>query len=266
MNSQLNGGNGLGRFLLNRGGKYGIIAKNTAPRTGQRGGNAVDRPVRAAVGMSGGVDSSAAAWLLQQQGYEVIGVTMKLFGNDDIAVQGESRCCSLDDVEDARLWAGGDSQPLRGVQPLPEIWGHAPPGAGTGLGHGRHGALCPPGVGRGGGPLAAEAGRPPGEGSELCPVASGSAAAGPQPVPPGGAVQGRGAADRRRAGLCQRPQGGEPGHLLCPRRGLRRLHPPVYGQGLPRRPLCGRGREGLGHPRGHHRLHRGSAPGAGGLL
>ena len=65
----------------------------------------MDRPVRAAVGMSGGVDSSAAAWLLQQQGYEVIGVTMKLFGNDDIAVQGESRCCSLDDVEDARAVA-----------------------------------------------------------------------------------------------------------------------------------------------------------------
>ena len=66
----------------------------------------MDRPVRAAVGMSGGVDSSAAAWLLQQQGYEVVGVTMKLFGNDDIAVQGESRCCSLDDVEDARVWPG----------------------------------------------------------------------------------------------------------------------------------------------------------------
>ncbi len=65
----------------------------------------MDRPVRAAVGMSGGVDSSAAAWLLQQQGYEVVGVTMKLFGNDDIAVQGESRCCSLDDVEDARAVA-----------------------------------------------------------------------------------------------------------------------------------------------------------------
>ena len=48
--------------------------------------------------------SSVGATLtaLQQQGYEVIGVTMKLFGNDDIAVQGESRCCSLDDVEDAR--------------------------------------------------------------------------------------------------------------------------------------------------------------------
>ena len=52
VNRKINGGKGLGRFLLNRGGKSGIIAKNTAPRTGQRGGSAVDRPVRAAVGMS----------------------------------------------------------------------------------------------------------------------------------------------------------------------------------------------------------------------
>ncbi|MBR0404996.1 MAG: tRNA 2-thiouridine(34) synthase MnmA [Eggerthellaceae bacterium] len=52
--------------------------------------------------MSGGVDSSVGALVLRDAGYDVTGVTMKLFGNDDIFVEGESSCCSLDDVEDAR--------------------------------------------------------------------------------------------------------------------------------------------------------------------
>jgi tRNA-specific 2-thiouridylase len=50
---------------------------------------------RVLVAMSGGVDSSVAAALLVEQGCEVVGVTMRLSG-------GGSRCCSLDDVEDAR--------------------------------------------------------------------------------------------------------------------------------------------------------------------
>lgn len=57
---------------------------------------------RALIAMSGGVDSSVAAFLMKEQGYECIGVTMKLFQNDDIGVSGEHTCCSLDDVEDAR--------------------------------------------------------------------------------------------------------------------------------------------------------------------
>ena len=55
------------------------------------------------VAMSGGVDSSAAALLLQQQGYDICGVTLSLYSNDDILQTSEEKtCCSLDDVEDAR--------------------------------------------------------------------------------------------------------------------------------------------------------------------
>lgn len=55
------------------------------------------------VGMSGGVDSSVAACLLKEAGYEVIGVTMQIWQDEEIAVQEENGgCCGLSAVDDAR--------------------------------------------------------------------------------------------------------------------------------------------------------------------
>jgi tRNA-specific 2-thiouridylase len=60
---------------------------------------------RTLIAMSGGVDSSVAAYLLQQQGYDCTGATMKLFDNEDIGISRDSACCSLADTEDARAVA-----------------------------------------------------------------------------------------------------------------------------------------------------------------
>ena len=58
---------------------------------------------KALIAMSGGVDSSVAAKLMLDAGYDCMGATMKLFDSDDILMaQREKTCCSLSDVEDAR--------------------------------------------------------------------------------------------------------------------------------------------------------------------
>ena len=54
------------------------------------------------IAMSGGVDSSVAALLLKEQGYDCVGCTMRLFNGEDSPAKTEKTCCSLEDVEDAR--------------------------------------------------------------------------------------------------------------------------------------------------------------------
>ena len=60
---------------------------------------------KAIIAMSGGVDSSVAAFLIKEMGIDCIGATMKLYDNDDINISREKTCCSLDDIEDARAVA-----------------------------------------------------------------------------------------------------------------------------------------------------------------
>ena len=58
--------------------------------------------MRALIAMSGGVDSSVAASLMQKEGYECIGCTMVLYDNETAGMCNSRTCCSADDVADAR--------------------------------------------------------------------------------------------------------------------------------------------------------------------
>ena len=62
--------------------------------------------MRALIAMSGGVDSSVAALIMKNRGYECVGCTMKLFDNEAIGLDKESSCCSTDDIMDAKAVAG----------------------------------------------------------------------------------------------------------------------------------------------------------------
>ncbi len=63
---------------------------------------AATAPRKALIAMSGGVDSSVAAALMVRDGYDCIGITMKLYENETIGIEREGSCCALSDTEDAR--------------------------------------------------------------------------------------------------------------------------------------------------------------------
>ena len=58
--------------------------------------------MKALIGMSGGVDSSVAALLMREAGYECIGATLRLYDGQLTSPDGGKTCCSLTDAEDAR--------------------------------------------------------------------------------------------------------------------------------------------------------------------
>lgn len=75
---------------------------------------------RVVLGMSGGVDSSVAAYLLKQQGYDVVGMTMKVWLQDCIS-QSEDACCGPSAIADARAVAHSIGIPHYVVDESPDF-------------------------------------------------------------------------------------------------------------------------------------------------
>jgi len=74
--------------------------------------------IKVVVGMSGGVDSSVAAYLLKQQGYDVIGVFMKNWEEDDT----DEYCAAAVDMADAKSIADNLDIPFKTINFAAEYW------------------------------------------------------------------------------------------------------------------------------------------------
>ena len=72
----------------------------------------LEKNTKVVVAMSGGVDSAVAAVMLKKQGYDVIGITLKLYNNSNVSWS--KSCCAGIDIEDAKnddcveILCGGD--------------------------------------------------------------------------------------------------------------------------------------------------------------
>ena len=77
-----------------------------------------NRQTKVAVGMSGGVDSSVAAYLLKQQGYDVVGVFMKNWEEDDT----DDYCAAAEDMADAKAIADQLDIPFKTINFAAEYW------------------------------------------------------------------------------------------------------------------------------------------------
>ena len=64
------------------------------------GFNKSEKDTKVVVAMSGGVDSSVAAVMLKNQGYDVTGITLRLYNNSDVSKN--KSCCAGIDIEDAK--------------------------------------------------------------------------------------------------------------------------------------------------------------------
>ena len=93
------------------------VSPTPSPATARAADFVVPRaevPRRVVVAMSGGVDSSVAAWLLREAGHEVVGVSLRL-AEDAGGSVAEGRCCSVDDLSDARRVADALGIPFHAV-------------------------------------------------------------------------------------------------------------------------------------------------------
>ena len=167
---------------------------------------------------------------------------------------GDGRVCG-------RISGRAHPQPLRPVQPAGEVQRAAAPGGRAGAGLYRHRPLRPGGLG--GGPLAAAPGQGPPQGPELCALPPVPGDSFPAAAAGGGLGQGGGPGPGGGPGAVRRPQAGQPGHLLCPGRGLPRLPPALRRRGAAGGGLCGSPGPGAGAAQGTALLHHRTAPGAG---
>ena len=81
-------------------------------------------PMRIVVAMSGGVDSSVAAALLADAGHDVVGLSMQLYDQREGMPHSFGRCCTLDDLHDARRVAADDRHPSLRPEPRAPVPGH----------------------------------------------------------------------------------------------------------------------------------------------